>query len=302
MSAIVCRPGAEDCFDISVFNCLTGCVKVLPPTLNTGDVDMQRSMLGCSLHMTLDDQDPSCYYVLITGCGYPRHFEVFESRSTCWKVVDNPYVPFKSGQVLRDFAATHLSSSELSVADADFWWFESVADFEESDEDGGEDHDDRHCSEDSLCCLLGYHARHDAWTSLLLPPTPCENVCRGLNLFMKYRGRLLLGEKLEDADGTILGFGVWEVQPNSVEAGTWVEVARTPEHLHPALNSRSWDCDLSADGGLFWMTFCNGSHRSFRPPLVFDMARNSWYSLPLTKTSRKFGCICVNRPSFSTSV
>ncbi|KAI5081410.1 hypothetical protein GOP47_0004593 [Adiantum capillus-veneris] len=61
MSAVVLRPGVEDCYDFIVFNCLTGCVKVLPPPLNPGKLSMAGSVLDGSLDMTLDAQDPSCY-------------------------------------------------------------------------------------------------------------------------------------------------------------------------------------------------------------------------------------------------
>ncbi|MCO5580731.1 hypothetical protein L7F22_034601 [Adiantum nelumboides] len=283
MSAMVCRLDAKDSYDFIVFNCLTGCVKVLPPPLNGKKLWLEGSFMLGHLSMTHDGQNPGSYYILlIQDPRIPVYFEIFESKSACWKAVYNPFLPFQSGQLLRNFVSTH-SSSVRSVVDADFWWWEVSSDSDQY-------------------CLLAYHARYDAWTSLLLPLDPCENVVTGVvePCFAKYERRLLLGLPLVGMDGAILGFGVWQLKLTSMEAGTWVEVARTPEYLCPSLDPKAWSCELFADGGLFWMTFGKlRNYRSFRPPLVFDMAQNSWYSLPWTRSSRKYGCIFVHRPSFN---
>lgn len=285
MSAMVCRPGAEDSYDFIIFNCLTGCVKVLPPPIFSSYwIHRKGAQLEFNLSMTLDQQDPSCYYLVLSPyLEASSYFEIFESRNTRWKAVRNCQVPFKSGQVLRTFVSAHPSSDELSVLDADFWWVESSV--------GGIEH-----------CLLAYHARQDAWTSLLLPSIPREMEKSWQRLAVKYKGRLLLCLELVGMDCFRLGFGVWELQPAT---STWVEIARTPEHLiRPRLHGFAWTSKLCADGGLFCMSLCNtGSQRCKPPlPLVFDMPRNAWYSLPLEKTTRKFGCISLLRPSFTASV
>ncbi|KAI5060811.1 hypothetical protein GOP47_0025231 [Adiantum capillus-veneris] len=279
ISAIVRRPDAVESYDFIVFNCLTGSVKVLPPP--------SLSMQGPNtfyLSMTRNGKDPSCYYILLnTRFLFPTSFEFFESRSACWKEVNNPHLYFKSGKSLRNFVSSHPSSDQLSVVDADFWWLVSSMDNREH-------------------CLLAYHVSLDAWTSLLVPLIPCEIVLAQIKSIVKFEGRLLRGVPCVGPDHVILGFGVWELQ---LATSTWVEVARTPQHLTgpPSIRDDSWRCSLFADGGIFWMTLCNPfTYRSFRPPLVFDMARNTWYSLPLERTSRKFGCIFVYRPSFSAFV
>ncbi|MCO5561562.1 hypothetical protein L7F22_015182 [Adiantum nelumboides] len=276
---MVCRPGARHCYEFIVFNCLTGCVKVLPPPI-LSPWTLRKRFLMFSFSMTLDAQDPSCYYLLLSSC-MGTYFEFFDSRSACWKAVRNRQVGFKSGQLLRDFVSAHPSSDQLSVVDADFWWLETS-------EDGTGEH-----------CLLAYHARYDVWTSLLLPSIPCEKERHWPTIVVKYKGRLYLGLQLVGVDFAILGFGVWELQPAT---STWVEVGRTPKHLiQPALSCLVWWSTFCADGGLFCMSFCSKKTRRCAPPLVYDMPRNAWYSLPLEKTARKFGCISLLRPSFTAS-
>ncbi|KAI5060532.1 hypothetical protein GOP47_0024952 [Adiantum capillus-veneris] len=134
ISAIVRRPDAAESYDFIVFNCLTGSVKVLPPP--------SLSMQGPNtfyLSMTRNGKDPSCYYILLNTCFlFPTSFEFFESRSACWKEVNNPHLYFKSGKSLRNFVSSHPSSDHLSVVDADFWWLVSSMDDREH-------------------CLLAYH-------------------------------------------------------------------------------------------------------------------------------------------------
>ncbi|KAI5060537.1 hypothetical protein GOP47_0024957 [Adiantum capillus-veneris] len=139
--------------------------------------------------------DPSCYYILLnTRFLFPTSFEFFESRSACWKEVNNPHLYFKSGKSLRNFVSSHPSSDQLSVVDADFWWLVSSMDNREH-------------------CLLAYHVSLDAWTSLLVPLIPCEIVLAQIKSIVKFEGRLLLGVPCVGPDhGNILGFGVWELQ------------------------------------------------------------------------------------------
>lgn len=112
--------------------------------------------------------------------------------------------------------------------------------------------------------VVAYHVVHDAWSSVSVPEYP-----KSFQLH-KYGGRLFLILALWGKGGISCGFGVWK--------------------LH---------CYLYASANLFWMApWTLKRLRSFRPPLIFDMAQMSWHSLWSEKISRKFCCILVHRPSF----
>eukprot|EP00250_Pteridium_aquilinum_P021927 c25263_g2_i2 orf=400-1245(+) len=271
MCAFVHKPDALDDYHVIVFNCLTGSVKVLPPLLNLHYLSTlpKSEAVGCNMYMSIDDEDPSRYYIMVTqldrfiptpSATYNSYFEIFDSRKGCWRVGH----------------AMELATVDSKVSHGDFFF-----------------RADRWHPEHTAT-LLAYRAADDLWSKVSVPAGRLDGAA-GCPIFSKYKGRLRQCLALSSGSAW-LGFGVWELQFVSSEAATWVEVARTPHHIWKGL-SCAWEFEFMAEGNLFCMAFGDRGHQGhFQPPLVYDMAQSSWYFLP---GSIDFGCISVYRPRLS---
>ncbi|KAI5076903.1 hypothetical protein GOP47_0008968 [Adiantum capillus-veneris] len=281
MCAFVHRPDALDDYSVIVFNCLTGSVRVLPPCLDSSYLSKgshDDGLVGCKVYMSVDMQDSSRYYVMLTHQGavvstYPgsSYFEIFDSMRGSWRVACD-----------MDSATFANSSSEVFHGDFFFLAYSAL----------------------SESTLLGYHAARDLWGKVSLPTKESRDTrweCLD-PIFLKHKGRLLQALPLlqapgQDADGILLGFIVSELQFVSSKPAAWVEVARTPHHLWQGLPCMYWWHRIMAEGDIFCMTFqeafSEGQHIA---PLVYDIARDFWYVLP---GSTDLGCILVHRPKLS---
>ncbi|KAI5065490.1 hypothetical protein GOP47_0020185 [Adiantum capillus-veneris] len=267
MCAFVHKPEALDEYSVTVFNCLTGWVKVLPRLQDPLHLSRKPGLttLGCNMHMAVDNQDPARYYILLTHEKYVRdtpgkfYFEVFDSRRGCWRVGQDPKAAIAGSKVLN----------------ADFFFRTSGK------------------------SLLGYNVSDDVWNKVSVAPISGKS--GGFPTFLKYKGRLLQGLWLVGSGNICAGFAVWELRPTASEVASWVEVARTPVHLWEGISHDDWDLNIRAEGSLFYMVFEDQKLQGrFRPPLVYDIAQDRWYSLPSERGSTSFGCISVLRPRLST--
>ncbi|KAI5077570.1 hypothetical protein GOP47_0007394 [Adiantum capillus-veneris] len=121
-----------------------------------------------------------------------------------------------------------------------------------------------------------------SWSCVLVPSKPCKNV-----------GLLRLALPLFNSRAQprrSFGFGVSQLQLATFpEPATWVVLARTPQHLLPPPTKSYRSYELASAGPLFYLTSARCGVEC-RPPLVFDMAQNSWYWLPSDKVTKDFLC------------
>lgn len=276
--------------NVVVFNCLTGSVETLPPPLRPDLLFSRLDLYSdtvypgpcpCNAYMAVDDLDPTRYYIMLTPvrefCRHyfnteKRHMEVFDSKIWGWTDVTIP------GRV----------PVQTNVWDADFFFiYEYSA---------------------TMPYLAAYSVAHDVWSfQQQLPLDHSRFKDDGETVFIhKFEGRIFLAIHLSSKPH---GFCIWEVRQRQTafRDAMWVEVASTPPHISSDIRNRTKDCyvdcGLQACGSCFYfIIYVDGFSVREIPPLVFDIASDSWYFLPLKEWRSNYYCALVHQPSLSARI
>lgn len=274
---------------VAVFNCVTSSLKMLPPPLCSGLLFPRRDLYKygtdvpcpCHIYMAVDDLNPKRYYIMLTRvreycCHYfsstDRHMEVFDSKIGGWEDASIPIDRWEC-DTIDEFFPSH-------VWDGNFFFI-----YEDT-------------SQDTTMYLAAYHVESDVWSMQLVPIYRNMHACYGAFTIHKFEGRLFFASEPTDR----FGFRIWEVRQTASRAAEWVEIACTPPQISRDIEINTSNVLLAGGSCFFLITHKNGFSTHGSPPLVFDMANNSWYFLPVKEWLSGYRGVLVHQPSLSARI